>query len=210
MTVNGAIEQVYESDESASQQNSMFVGGIPLSKIKELVTEAISAAEHHKHQFRRQPVMASTNVANYAQMKANQQSYGSANSVMWDDETAMAAATSQQQPRPKPASAPMVRTANFAAVHPMVKQVLHDIAANPNHYLQKAEEIKPSMGPIYAPIPAAPSTNAQRQPPPAPAAVAPVRPIQPMPVNHQKSLQLSGLLQKGFFAEMSREASLKI
>lgn len=111
----------------------MYVGGIPLSKIKELVSEAMSAADHHKKTAR-----ASGNMpGGYANsVQSNQQAYGSANSVVWDDDK----------------SALKAKTLN----HPQVKQVLS--ALNDKDVYAKAVELKPVSEPLYV----NPNSNSKR------------------------------------------------
>ena len=81
-TDDNRIEQVYQVAES---DQKMVVGGIPLNKIKELVSEAISAAEHHKRTLKSK------------RNSTSQRKNGPINNVIWDDDKHRA--QSQHAPR---------------------------------------------------------------------------------------------------------------
>lgn len=187
--VNGAVEQIYDASESAArkQQQEMLVGGIPLNKIKELVSEAMSAADLHKHTLRSAPAGPQLPPHLVEQMKANQKSYGSANSVVWDDEHKAAN--------------------NLVEPPPIVKEVVSEIASNPQGFFGKAQQqIGPVMGPSYAEVAASSAVQ---------TTIHPTSPIPPSPVaklgktKRNKNKQLSSLLKKGFFGEMTAQAGTK-
>ncbi|OTF77058.1 hypothetical protein BLA29_007943, partial [Euroglyphus maynei] len=120
------VEQTTGEDDSSET----FVGGIPMNTIKELVNEAISAAEHHKRH-----------------MKSNQKHYGSGESVIWNDP--------QQQPVDSKFNQVEddsnedsqsteyegdASNRNPVVNHPVVKHVLREIENNPN-FLNGAREV---------------------------------------------------------------------
>lgn len=115
------------SSVDANFKNSMVVGGIPMEKIQELVSEAIGLADNNVGSAR-------LSGQSPAGLSANQQAYSSAGSVMWDDERNRA-------------------NANYVASatnHPQVRQVIDALQSNKN-ILNQAKEIKP-LNPVPLPV----------------------------------------------------------
>ena len=114
-----------------------FVGGIPLTKIQELVSEAMTAADHHKK------VLKSINadgefISNGNAFRTNARQYGSANSVVWDDSDALLNGSKHMAKKQ-------------IISHSHVNQVLN--ALQDKKILSQAQEIKPlTREPVFAPI----------------------------------------------------------
>lgn len=109
----------------------MMVGGIPMEKIQELVSEAIGVANNNNN-VGQAPAPAAP-----VGLSANQQLYGSAGSVMWDDGE-----------RNRASNANYVASATN---HPQVKQVIDALQSNKD-ILAHAKEIPP-VRPVPLPVP---------------------------------------------------------
>lgn len=120
-----AIEQTIGEDESAES-----VGGIPLDTIKELVSEAITAAQHHKEHMANKMTT----------IKSNQKHYGSVDSVVWGNQHDGKENIDQNEQQYEVDS-----TNNSPVDHPIVKHVLDEIENNPN-FLDNAHEVKANIG----------------------------------------------------------------
>ncbi|UXI18725.1 Cysteine-rich hydrophobic domain-containing protein [Sarcoptes scabiei] len=124
------IEQKISDDESGES-----VGGIPLDTIKELVTEAMTAAEHHKKNQKS------------ANIKSNQKLYGSGDSVVWNDQvsgssknTAIESKEPSTQHKNSIVNEYQQESSNDNPInHPIVKHVLDEIENNPK-FLDKAKD----------------------------------------------------------------------
>lgn len=190
-----------------------------MDTIKELVSEAISAAQHHKEHMANK----------MSTIKSNQKHYGSVDSVVWSEHDGKENIDQNMQNEQQ---YEVDSTNNSPVDHPMVKHVLDEIENNPN-FLDNAHEVKTNMAqelkseassptskeimpkskpkskqihkkthPITSSTISVSSTSISST---ATTTISPTTATQISESTTSRNERLSGLLKKGFFGSIARE-----